>query len=288
MKRTPDVLDIDRFLRAKPEELESLPWYEITARLGLLSFNSYGYGPVDHIASLAGIDESRAVLLVGCGSGGSAVHLAETTRATVHGIDRSPESIRAADALAERSTARRRLHFTIADAAALPFPPCSFDAVITEYVAFFLKREAFAGFHSVLKPGGHIGLAEMARDRCASAKAERRIAAAELAYSRIVGYAFRIPLAADLEFCLEASGFQDVRIVDRLAAPDLREKVRYAGGWTNVFRISRTALRLAVTSSVLREKFLAAGQAKRTFLQSRSTARYIFQAVILARKGRGR
>jgi hypothetical protein len=44
------MLEIDRFLTVSAEELEGLSYYEMVARLGLLSFNAQGFKPMDLIA----------------------------------------------------------------------------------------------------------------------------------------------------------------------------------------------------------------------------------------------
>lgn len=146
------MLEIDKFLAASSKNLEGLSWYEIASRLGLLSFNTQGNKPIEQTAKLARITHSSKVLIVGCGAGGTAVHLAETTGAEVYGIDISAESICTANNLASKSPARQKLHFQIEDAHALSFPPNTFDVVITEFMAFFLKPSAFKGFFSALNP----------------------------------------------------------------------------------------------------------------------------------------
>ena len=70
------MLDIDKFLAATLKDLEGLSYYEIISKLGLLSFNTQGNKPIELIAKLARITDSSTVLIVGCGAGGTAVHLA--------------------------------------------------------------------------------------------------------------------------------------------------------------------------------------------------------------------
>jgi SAM-dependent methyltransferase len=277
-------LKIDRFLTATPRELESLSWYEVVSALGLSSFNSQGNRPIEIIADLARIGESSTVLMVGCGAGGTAVHLAESTRARVHGIDISQESITAACGLASDSPARGKLHFQIGDAHALPFPPRTFDVVITEYMAFFLRQDAFEGFLTVLKPGGRIALAELVKDPAVGQRADSKILAAEDMYSGLLGYRFHIPLIMEYVDWLTRAGFEDVRTETRFAEPSYGEKIRAIGGWKNLFRISRATLRLMRASPLLRRKFLQMGRVKRVIAERRSTARFIYQALVTGRK----
>ena len=278
------MLEIDKFLAATSKNLEGLSWYEIISKLGLLSFNSQGNKPIELIAKLARITDSSTVLIVGCGAGGTAVHLAETTGAMVYGIDISPESIRTANTLASKSSAHEKLHFQIGNAHALPFPPDTFDVVITEYMAFFLQQNAFEGFFSALKSGGQIALAELMKDPKVNTRADAKILAAEQKYSVVLGYKFHIPLITDYVELLTRAGFEHVHLAEQFSEPNFQEKIKNVGGWKNLFKITKVLLKLMRASPVLRKKFLQVGLVKRVLYQSRPTAKYIFQAILAGRK----
>ncbi len=281
------MLKIDTLSSATASDLEHVSYYGIVSKLGLTSFNSQGNKGMELVATLAGIGESSSVLVVGCGAGGTAVHLAESTGARVCGIDLSPESIEVASALAAKSPAGARLHFQVGDAAALSFRRDSFDVVIAEWVAFLLPPTAWAGVFSVLKPGGHIALVELVKEPNLTARDNARIAWAEETYSSLVGYRFQIPLVTDFVEWLTRAGFEDVRLHRRFSEPGLREKVRAAGGWMNLARISKVVVKLMWESPVLRKKFLLAGRVKRVLIPNRSSARHVFQVVVGGQKPRG-
>ena len=76
------MLEIDKFLAASSKSLEGLSWYGIVSKLGLLSFNTQGNKPIGLIAKLARITHSSTVLVVGCGAGGTALHLAARASGT--------------------------------------------------------------------------------------------------------------------------------------------------------------------------------------------------------------
>ena len=278
------MLEIDKFLTATPKELEGLSWYEITSKLGLLSFNTSGNKPIELIASFAHLTESSIVLIVGCGAGGSAVHLAEMTRATVHGIDISPESIRIAEEVASKSPARENIHFKIGDASTLDFPPNTFDVVITEFMAFFLQPQAFGGFLAVLKPGGHIALAELVKDPSVTAKADEKILTTEESYSELLGYKFHIPLVTEYVDWLTRAGFEQVRVEEHVPKLGIRARIRAVGGWKNLFKITKVTLRLMRSSPVLKKKFWQMGRVKRVLSQKRSTAKFISQVILVGKK----
>lgn len=278
------MLEIDKLLAATREELEGLSWYEIVSKLGVLSFNTQGNKPIELIAKLAEVTGASTALTVGCGAGGTAVHLAEISGANVYGIDLSPESIKVANDLAAKSPAHANLHFQIGDANALTFPPNTFDLIITEFMAFFLQPSAFGGFFRVLKPGGRIALAELVKDPTVDAHADEKILAVEAGYADLLGYKFHIPLVTEYTDWLERAGFEQVRVEGRISKPNSREQIKRVGGWKNLFKISGLMLRLMRQSPVLRKKFIQMGHVKRVLYQSRSTAKFVFQVIIAARK----
>jgi len=278
------MFKIEKLLAASSNNLEGLSYYEIVSKLGLLSFNTQGNKPIELIAKLTRITNSSTVLVVGCGAGGTALHLAETTGATVYGIDISPESIRTANAIASKSKAHEKLHFQIGDANTLPFPSNSFDVVITEFMAFFLQPSAFEGFFSALKFNGQIALAELMKDPKVNAKADAKILATEQTYSAVLGYKFHIPLSTDYIEWLTRAGFQNLHVAERFSEPNFLEKIEDIGGWKNLFEIVIVMLKLMLTSPVLRKKFIQVGIVKRVLYQNISTAKYIFQAILAGRK----
>jgi len=278
------VLETDKFLAASSKNLEGLSWYEIASKLGLLSFNTQGNKPIELTAKLARITHSSTVLIVGCGAGGTAVHLAETTGARVYGIDISPESIRTANNLASKSPAHEKLHFQIGDAHTLPFPPNTFDVVITEFMAFFLQQSAFEGFFSALKSGGKIALVELMKDPKVNARADTKILAAEQTYSAVLGYTFHIPLITDYVEWLTKAGFEHIQVAEQFSEPGFHERIENVGGWKNLFKIMIVMLKLMRASPVLRRKFFQVGLVKRVLYQNRQTAKYIFQAILAGQK----
>ena len=278
------MLEIEKFSEASSKSLEGLSWYEIVSKLGLLSFNTQGNKPIALIAKLARITNLSTVLVVGCGAGGTALHLAETTGAMVYGIDISPESIRTANALASKSLAHAKLHFQIGDAHALSFPSNTFDLVITEFMAFFLQQSAFEGFFSVLRGGGQIALAELMKDPKVNAKADTKILAAEETYSEVLGYKFHIPLVTDYVEWLTKAGFENIHVAEHFSELNFLEKIKEVGGWKNLFEIAIVMLKLMGASPVLRKKFIQVGLVKRVLYENRPTAKYIFQVILAGRK----
>ena len=96
----------------------------------------------------------RRILELGTGTGVGALMLAQRfPEAEIRAADLSEAMIRQAQAKAPEDT-RGRLHFQVADAAALPFESESFDLVCQLNLPLFADEIA-----RVLAPGGHVAIA---------------------------------------------------------------------------------------------------------------------------------
>jgi ubiquinone/menaquinone biosynthesis C-methylase UbiE len=101
------------------------------------------------------VDRAQAaperILDLGTGTGAAALALARRfPDAHVEGVDISDEMIKAAREKVTEDLAGR-VRFSVADAAALPFDPASFDLVTQVSVPVFFDQVA-----RLLRPGGHV------------------------------------------------------------------------------------------------------------------------------------
>jgi ubiquinone/menaquinone biosynthesis C-methylase UbiE len=114
------------------------------------------------LAGLCHVGRDSYVLEVGCGTGFTATHLAETTGCRLMGIDLNPGMVEWAQKRASRKGLQERCQFRVADAQQLPFEDDTFDAMLCESVTAFVpdKRLALSEYRRVVKPGGYIGLNE--------------------------------------------------------------------------------------------------------------------------------
>ena len=99
------------------------------------------------------------LLDVGCGSGGPVLHLAETTCATVVGVDVLEEGIAAGTAQAQERELTETATFVRADAGeSLPFEDESFDAVLSIDAMCHLpnRLSVLEEWRRVTRPGGRV------------------------------------------------------------------------------------------------------------------------------------
>lgn len=115
---------------------------------------------INTLATKAAIGAGQRVLDVGCGMGGSSIHLARERNCDVTGITLSPIQKAWATTSAAFSGVRQRTRFRRADAEQIEFPMEQFDVVwsveCTEHLfdkpAFFRKAATW------LKPGGRMAI----------------------------------------------------------------------------------------------------------------------------------
>ncbi len=110
------------------------------------------------MASLVGLQANERVLDVGCGMGGSSMHLARTIGCDVTGLTLSPLQARWAKGTALLRRLRQKTHFFCQDAETAEFEPESFDVLwsieCTEHL--FDKAAFFERAARWLKPGGRV------------------------------------------------------------------------------------------------------------------------------------
>ncbi|HLW64480.1 MAG TPA: methyltransferase domain-containing protein [Gemmataceae bacterium] len=134
----------------------------------------------ERLASEAGIRTGDHVLDVGCGMGGSSIHLAKKKQCRVHGLTLSPVQRTWATLSAWFRGVGRQARFACQDAEQAEFAAGSFDVVwsieCTEH--FFNKPAFFERAAGWLKPGGRVAIcAWLAGDRPQSAATRKQVRA---------------------------------------------------------------------------------------------------------------
>ncbi len=136
-------------------------FYETPALRSLLAgvFHPGGLRSTERLGAWLGLTSGERVLDIACGPGRSAVHLARIFGCRVTGIDYSLQTVHEA-----RNGADGQVRFIVGDAERLPFGNEMFDAVVIECSLCLIPRKvmAVAEMGRVLKPGGRIGIADIA------------------------------------------------------------------------------------------------------------------------------
>jgi ubiquinone/menaquinone biosynthesis C-methylase UbiE len=160
---------------------------------------------------LAGLTDSKRVLDIGCGLGGSARTLAAEFGCHVTGIDLSAEFVNAARVLSERVGLAEQVAFRHGDALDLPFAENRFDAACMLHVTMNIadKKGLFAEAARVLKPGGKLLLWEIF-------KTHESDLTYPVPWAEDESFSFLIPMD-EMIALIEGAGFNSLQIDDATA-----------------------------------------------------------------------
>ncbi|MEY3460308.1 MAG: Demethylrebeccamycin-D-glucose O-methyltransferase [Planctomycetota bacterium] len=166
----------------------------------------------ERLVEEAGILRGSRVLDIGCGMGGSSIHLAKTLECRVTGVTLSPFQRRWASMAARLGGAGGRAEFLCADAEKVEFPAASADVVwsveCTEHL--FDKPAFFRRAAEWLKPGGRMAICVwLAGDEPLTSAQE------QLAFGVCEGF-FCPSLGTEADYCswMKAAGLEMTAIQD--------------------------------------------------------------------------
>ena len=187
------------------------PFYDVVARLtGERRFKR-------RLVETAAIAAGHDVLDIGCGTGTLALMVHEVCpQARVTGLDIDPRILAIARRKFERAGASISLHE--GSATAPPFPPASFDRILTTLMLHHLttpqKRETLAAAHRLLRPGGELHIADWGKPH----NALMRIASLSF---RLLdgGESTGVNVRGELPGLVQAAGFEDVAETERWMTP---------------------------------------------------------------------
>ena len=128
-------------------------------------FHGRGLDATEDLADLLRVSATDHVLDVGSGLGGPARYFARRFGCRVAGIDLTAEFCDVARRLTSVLGLGERVSFEQGDAMAMPFADAAFDVAYSMNVSMKIadKRAFYREIHRVLKPGGWLGLAEVAQ-----------------------------------------------------------------------------------------------------------------------------
>jgi arsenite methyltransferase len=130
------------------------------------SYHPGGLELTRRLARSLDLRNGQKVLDVASGPGATAFLLAAEYGVEVEGVDLGEQSVAKANAKAAERGVGDRVGFTVGDAEQLPLPDASVDAVVCEcaFCTFPDKPTAAAEMARVLKPGGRVGITDVALD----------------------------------------------------------------------------------------------------------------------------
>lgn len=169
------------------------------------------------LVEVAGITAGHDVLDIGCGTGTLALMVHEMRPgARVTGLDIDPRIL----AMAQRKIARAGADIAVlqGSATAPPFPPASFDRILTTLMLHHLKtpqkREMLAAVRGLLRPGGELHIADWGKPHNALMRV------ASLSFRMLDGSETTLPnLRGELPAMVQAAGFADVAETEHWMTP---------------------------------------------------------------------
>ncbi|MFI0897422.1 methyltransferase domain-containing protein [Streptomyces sp. NPDC020983] len=198
---------------------------------------------VRELVAFTGVPPRSAVLDVGCGIGGPALHLAGAMGCTVEGVTLSARQAARAGEKAQAAGLAGRARFHQLDALATGFPDASFDVVwALESLMHLSDRPAFfAEALRLLRPGGVLAVATWAV-RDGELAADERDLVRQILQHQVMPHFSSLE---EHERLARAAGFADVATVDWSKAvanswdPSFAQIARYDKGRAEMRRLAR-------------------------------------------------
>ena len=175
---------------------------------------------IEELLLWAGYSQANApenIIDVGCGIGGSTLHLAQKFGSQATGITLSPVQASRAKERAMEAGLDNRVRFEVANALEMPFADNSFDLVWSLESGEHMpdKHKFLAECYRVLKPGGKMILATWCHRETNSLAGE--LTTSEIAHLKEIYRVYCLPYVISLsEYCAIASecGFEELNVDD--------------------------------------------------------------------------
>ncbi|MBT4710255.1 MAG: methyltransferase domain-containing protein [Alphaproteobacteria bacterium] len=270
---------------ATDDPAHELGYYDILGQLGVPFFHFGGKSATERLVRLCGITQGSRVLVMGCGTGYSACHIAQTFGCQVVGLDIAPGMVDGAIARAKEMDLEDRVEFFVGNAYGTPFSDDHFDIVITEFVTQFLDKEnALDEYCRVLAPGGRLGVNELALDPAAPDDILRTIHEATAGFQEAVGLPLDLAPVSQWKEWFGGAGLDDVGSERINGTYKVGEILKGFGGFGGSVKTLYTAGAMFLSSKRLRREAMQVGKLKTVTMNNRKTRRYIAAYLITGTK----
>ena len=268
------------------DELEKLSYYDFMAYLNVPFFVIGGIESTERLAKLCAISKGTKVLVVGCGTGNNALHLAKTVGCDIIGVDIAEKMVERATQIAEEEKNTDKAQFLVGDAYNLPFEDNTFDVVLTEFTSQFLDIDkAFNEFARVTKPGGYVGLNELFRKNELPDEVLEKIKEGEKIVQELTKLPFMLYTPAYWKNALEAASLNVVTLEEHInPTKGASRKILKDMGGKRVMSAMGQLLIVSMQSKKLRHRFFLLSKAKRGLLRHRYTKNYVGYILCAAKK----
>ncbi|WP_379967919.1 class I SAM-dependent methyltransferase [Ectobacillus sp. sgz5001026] len=197
-------------------------YLDLLAQLGVSSAHPGGFSLTTHLLSYLPLSSQCSVLDAGCGTGRTAINIANKYGCHTVAIDLNPTMI----AKAKQNILRECATISLLQGTveALPFNSGTFDVVLSESViAFTNVQQTIAELRRVLRPGGYLACIEMC--------VERQLRQEEQDELRSVYGTKEFLTSMQWYYYLQQSGFSDIRMVEGSTIATMLHSAQEVPSW---------------------------------------------------------
>ncbi len=264
------------------EEAEKLGYYDLLAFLTTHIVGAGGANATLRLGKMCRLDGNKKVLMIGSGTGLGSLNLAKEYGCSVIGIDISEMMVKRSKSFLALEGLEDKVDFRIGDARNLEFEDSTFDVVLMEYVVQFFDADAFEEFKRVLKPGGSIGLNEVATANDAPPEMLDKFEEIRTIFSDLTGYNFWMRSASEWNDLLRDAGLREMQMEIMEPQITLKEAFSNLGGFRVLWKIVGKT-RKYLKSPIIKEKLMKQKEAK-LLMRKKATKKFIGIALITGKK----
>ncbi len=269
----------------KSAETEKLGYYDFMAYLGVPYFHVGGMRSTDELLAMCQIDNSKRVLVVGCGTGYTTCRIAKERGSEVLGIDIAKLMVSRAKERVEKEVLKNKVKLVLGDAYRLPFRDNTFDTVLTEFVSIFLdKQKVLKEYVRVLRPNGFLGVNELYKSEEMPQEVRQSIAVAEGMFEKAIGLPLVLPTPSDWKAWFVDSELKNIQLKQTHHIVGLAEYTKAVGGAIEMLKLNLRLIYYMLSSKVLRSRLRSVRKSSITLLRDRKNKQYVGVVLCIGQK----